>query len=58
MPTLAVGTWRFSRVFNMPTLVVGMAPNLSATECSDLRYTSYNRHEPPARRPSATDAPP
>ena len=28
MPTLAVGMWWFSRVFNMPTASVGMAPDL------------------------------
>jgi hypothetical protein len=28
MPTLAVGMWRFSGEFNMPTASVGMAPNL------------------------------
>jgi hypothetical protein len=29
MPTLAVGMWRFSGEFNMPTASVGMAPGLS-----------------------------
>ena len=31
MPTLAVGMWRSSRVSDMPTTSVGMAPSLSAT---------------------------
>ena len=38
MPTLAVGMWRFSSEFDMPTASVGMAPDLPQQELMRLPF--------------------